>query len=298
MPKSPKNVTRLTAECLYCLANKYMRKHPHDASETDKLRYRQAVCRVLADATADKSAPELVAHFTAAAKEIFGTAEDLTDAKRYFNDLMLARLPSLADTVEQADDPLRLALAYSMLGNYIDFGTVEKIDEDKLSAMPDEAKELAFDEEEFARLKEDLAHARRLVFLADNCGEIVLDMLLIKEILRQFPHIEAEAIVRGAPVLNDATMEDARQISLDTLIPVSHNGSAIAGTCLSDICPEAAQKLDRADVIIAKGQANFETLRLCGLNVYYVFMCKCKMFADRFDVPLYTGMLLNDRRTR
>lgn len=298
MPKSPTNVTRLTAECLYCLANKYMRKHPADASEEDKVRYRLEVCHILSEATTDKSAPEIVAHFTAAAKRIFGTVEDLTEAKRYFNGLMLTRLPALTDSLGDAEDPLRLALAYSMLGNYIDFGTVENIDEDKLSAMLDGARTLAFDDAEFAHLKEDLAHARRLVFLTDNCGEIVLDMLLIREIMKEFPHIKAEAIVRGAPVLNDATLDDAKQISLDALLPVSDNGSAIAGTCLTDVSEKTLEKLDRADIIIAKGQANFETLRLCGLNVYYVFMCKCKMFADRFGVPLYTGMLLNDRRTK
>lgn len=296
MPKKPENVTRLTAECLYCLAKKYMLKHPDDASEADKLRYRQTVCRLLSEATPDMSAPEIVAHFTAAAKEIFGTVEDLSEAKRYFNQLMLAREDALTASVKSANDPLRLALSYSMLGNYIDFGTVENVNEDKLSDMLDGARTLLFDEHEFARLKDDLAQAQRLVFLTDNCGEIVADKILIAEILQQFPHLSAHAIVRGAPVLNDATMDDARQVGLDKLLPVSHNGSAIAGTCLTDISEEAMDILDSADIIIAKGQANFETLRACGMNVYYVFMCKCKMFADRFGVSLYSGMLLNDRR--
>ncbi len=287
---------RLTAECVACLAKKYLYKHPEDAREEDLLRYRQFVCRTLAEATTDQSAPELVARFTAAAREIFGYVEDLSEAKRYFNDLMLSRKESIAEEIRAADDPLHLALACSMLGNYIDFGTVEKIDEEKLANIPHDARKLSFSEDEFAHLKEDLAHAKRLVFLTDNCGEIVLDTLLIGEILRQFPKIKAEAIVRGAPVLNDATMDDAVQISLPSLLPVSDNGSAIAGTCLSDVSAETLERLRQADVILAKGQANFETLRSSGMNVYYIFMCKCKMFADRFDVPLFTGMLLNDRR--
>ena len=105
-----------------------------------------------------------------------------------------------------------------------------------------------------------------------------------------------EAIVRGAPVHNDATLEDARQVGLDRLVPVYHNGTDIAGTCLHRIAAEVKEKLEGADVILAKGQGNFETLRYCRKNVYYVFMCKCEMFARRFDVPLYSGMLVNDRR--
>ncbi len=292
-----KPVTRLTSLCISCLAEKYLHKHPADASEADIIRYRQAVCRTLAESTMDKSAPELVAKFTAAAKEIFGTVEDVSEAKRYFNDLMSARAKTLANAVHEAEDPLRLALSYSMLGNYIDFGTVAKIDEKKLSAMLDGARNLVYSDAEFARLKDDLARAKRLVFLTDNCGEIVLDKILIAEILRQFPHIQAEAIVRGAPVLNDATTDDAAQVGLGDLLPVSDNGSAIAGTCLTDVSEVTVEKLSAADVILAKGQANFETLRGCGMNVYYIFMCKCKLFSDRFGVPMYSGMLLNDLRS-
>ncbi|MBQ8747116.1 MAG: DUF89 family protein [Clostridia bacterium] len=295
MTPKTKPVTRLTSLCIACLAEKYLYKHPADASEEDIIRYRQAVCRTLAEATMDKSAPELVAQFTKAAKEIFGTVEDVSDAKRYFNDLMLARADALTASLNAADDPLRLALSYSMLGNYIDFGTVANIDEDKLSAMLDGAKNLTYSDREFARLKEDLARAKRLVFLTDNCGEIVLDKILITEILRAFPNIRAEAIVRGAPVLNDATIDDALQVRLPDLLPVSDNGSAIAGTCLTDISEATLEKLSQADIILAKGQANFETLRACGMNVYYIFMCKCKLFAVRFGVPMYSGMLLNDR---
>ena len=102
--------------------------------------------------------------------------------------------------------------------------------------------------------------------------------------------------MRGLPVLNDATMEDAKQVKLSDIASVSDNGTAIAGTCLERISFEARQKIDEADLILAKGQGNFETLRYCKRNVYYAFMCKCKMFADKFGVPQYTGMFINDLR--
>ena len=97
-------------------------------------------------------------------------------------------------------------------------------------------------------------------------------------------------------MLNDAPVDDAQQIDLDKILPVTGNGTHVAGTCLSKIPEHIKEKLDGADIIIAKGQANFETLRYCGKNIYYIFMCKCQMFAERFGVPKFSGMLLNDLR--
>ena len=93
---------------------------------------------------------------------------------------------------------------------------------------------------------------------------------------------------------NDATREDAAAVSIP--FPVIDNGNRIPGTQIDQLSPEAKQALEEADVIIAKGQGNFETLYFCGLNVYYLFMCKCDLFANRFQVPRFTGMLLNDRK--
>lgn len=119
---------------------------------------------------------------------------------------------------------------------------------------------------------------------------------MIETVLTEYPHLCAEVIVRRIPVLNDATKDDAAQVGIDKILPVINNGTGIAGTCLELISEEALSKINKADVIIAKGQGNFETMRYCVKNVYYIFMCKCQMFADRFNVPLYSGMLVTDLR--
>ncbi len=118
--------------------------------------------------------------------------------------------------------------------------------------------------------REELSDARSLVYLTDNCGEIVLDKIAVKMLQKLYPHLSITVIVRGEPVVNDATMEDAAMCGLTELVPVIGNGSRVGGTWLPDISEEARQLLDRADVIIAKGQGNFETLNGCGLNIYYL----------------------------
>jgi uncharacterized protein with ATP-grasp and redox domains len=99
--------------------------------------------------------------------------------------------------------------------------------------------------------------------------------------------------VRGAPALNDATREDAAAVGVP--FPVIDNGNAIAGTQLDLLGQQAREALEQADVILAKGMANVETMLGCGYNVYYAFLVKCKMFADRFQKPLMTPMLVGER---
>ncbi|MBQ8683600.1 MAG: DUF89 family protein [Clostridia bacterium] len=287
---------RLNPTCVTCLLQKYLRMVPDEADDWHRLTYMQRVMGILAATPPTCSAPEVVEQFTVLREELFGIKEDLSAEKAYFNALILAQEPLLRERIRRSADPLTLALRYAMLGNYIDFAAMDKVDEQYLNTLLEGADTLPFDDRELATLRTELGSARRLVYLTDNCGEIGLDKLFIEELLRTFPALQAEAIVRGAPVHNDATLEDARQVGLDRLIPVSHNGTGIAGTCLSRISLQAREKVDAADVIIAKGQGNFETLRHCGKNVYYLFMCKCEMFAQRFQVPLYNGMLVNDRR--
>ncbi len=142
-----------------------------------------------------------------------------------------------------------------------------------------------------------MINAKKLVYLTDNCGEIVMDKLLLRRIHAINPAREMTVVTRGAPVLNDATMEDALNCGLDEHARVTHNGSGIAGTCLERISKEAREVIDAADVIIAKGQANFETLRRCGKNVYYIFLCKCELYARRFGVPRLQGMLIRDAQS-
>ena len=96
-------------------------------------------------------------------------------------------------------------------------------------------------------------------------------------------------------MLNDVTMEDAVQVGLTQHFNVIGNGNSTAGTVMEELSDEAKEILLSADVILSKGQANFETLRGCGLNVYYIFLCKCEMFAKIFGVPRLSGILINDK---
>lgn len=286
---------KLHPECIKCLLDKHLYKHP-DTPEKDRVAYMQAVLTVLAGAEPFESAPEVVAKIEAVERKFFGTATDFDSIKRHFNSLMMKLEQKIEERIKVSENPLETALEYSVLGNYIDFGALDSVREEALSEMLSDTSTAKLGKGEYESLVRDLEDGKRLVFLTDNCGEILLDKLFLREISERYPRLEITVIVRGESVLNDATIEDAREVGLTEDFAVLGNGSNIAGTVLSKISDDAGRAIDSADVIIAKGQGNFETLCGCGKNVYYLFLCKCEMFANRFGVPRFTGMLLNDKR--
>ena len=128
-----------------------------------------------------------------------------------------------------------------------------------------------------------MENARTLVYLTDNCGEIVLDKLFIKQIKETFPGLNITAMVRGGDVINDATLVDAKEVGLTEIVPCMGNGNAAPGTIVGRLSEEARETLFHADVIISKGQGNFESLYGEKLNPYYLFLCKCELFVYRFQ---------------
>ena len=138
-----------------------------------------------------------------------------------------------------------------------------------------------------------MASGTRLLYLTDNAGEIGFDRIFAQEIARAYPQLEITFCVRGGITLNDATREDAAAVGIP--FPVIDNGNRIPGTQLDQLGSEAAEAIRQADVIIAKGMANVETMYGCGLPVYYAFLVKCQRFCQLFDKPMLTPMLVRER---
>lgn len=275
--------------CLACLVSKQL-SLPESAGETVGLQYLRSMLRLAADAPDELTAPELNSMLDKLRIDTFGEAEDYTERKSRFNRLMLSLEPELADAVAAAPDSLRRAVGFAVAANYIDFHAVESVDESALRSLL--YGDVNIDGGAYDYLCRELARAKQLVYLTDNCGEIVADKLLLAEIRALHPQLAVTIIVRGGDAAGDATLPDALEVGLDKLAPVISNGTRVAGTPLRIISAEARAALENADLIISKGQGNFETLCGSGLNIVYLFLCKCNMFAARFNVPRCTGMVL------
>lgn len=287
---------RIDPQCVDCILEKFIGKAPKDVSTEMKMAYKLGVLKIIAAEGESLTAPEIVASITDFKAKMFGEIDDFYEVKTRFNALMLQKESAMEKAIEASADRFKTALKTAMLGNYIDFGAMNSVSEEKLDELLQSVEDIELDEAEYQNLCQELKTAKSMVLCTDNCGEIVADKLLVKQIKKQFPNVGVTVIVRGSAVLNDATLEDAKQVGLCDVARVIGNGTGIAGTVIERLGDEARVVFDSADVIIAKGQGNFETLGHCSRNVYYLFLCKCHHFAEMFNKPRFTGMFFNDLR--
>ena len=229
-------------------------------------------------------------------RKVYGVSDDRYKAEKEFsNRFVMERLAQLRARVEAAADPVYAGLQAAILGNYIDFSALYgEVSFEKLETMLAQAETMELDRAVYDSLSSQLDAAKNLLYLTDNAGEIGFDRICAEQIAKRYPHVQITFCVRGGPILNDATREDATAVGIP--FPVIDNGNRVAGTQLDILGEEARQALERADVIIAKGQANAETLLDSGYNIFFAFLIKCIRFEERFGKPKLTPMLVQEKR--
>ena len=281
--------------CKECLLRSEERKVEQEQNWEKKQLFLDQVRAALRDEDLELSPPEYLAEFTELYERHFGAQTAVDPLKRHFNELMLKKEPEIRKRIEASEDPVATAIQAAQAGNYIDYIALGEIDGDQLEQLLFQNREKGLKPEVYDSFKADLSSAKNLVYITDNCGEIVVDKVLIQELKKFYPQVDVTVIVRGAGVANDASMEDAVQVGLSDEARVIGNGTRIAGTSLNRISREAKEIIGRADVIIAKGQGNYETLSGCGLNVYYLFLCKCDYFVKRFEGGYLQHMFIKEK---
>lgn len=203
------------------------------------------------------------------------------DVKIRMNQMAASLVPAMRARIEAHPDPREAAVRVAIGGNLLDVGAKTQIAAEDLPAHLETiwTQPLRGDLAAFFRAME---RARRILYLADNAGEIFFDRLLIERL----PAEIITVAVRGSPVLNDATIEDAEAAGLPELVPVLDNGSDAPGTILEDCSEEFRGGFDRADLVIAKGQGNYETLSDVKKNMFFLFTVKCPLVAARVGEPV------------
>ena len=207
-------------------------------------------------------------------RNLTGNDDPYRVVKQRFNRIALALYPRMRKQVEQSDDPFGTAVRLAVAGNTIDFGIYSQFDEAGIEDAIDHALSASLRGDSQA-LQVAVDGAEEVLYLADNAGEIVFDCLLIE----QMPLEKTTVGVRGMPVLNDATMEDAEAAGLTGLVRVIPNGSDAPGTLLEDCSDEFRRLFDRADLIVSKGQGNYETLSDADKDIFFVLKAKCPVIA-------------------
>lgn len=240
----------------------------------------------------NQSPPAIAQRIQRRLREITGVSDPYREAKDWQNHIALELIPKFRAEVKSAQNPLLMAARLAIAGNVIDMGSNGNLTEaDVRQSLSKALTEPFFGEEE--RFAQAIVQAKSILYLADNAGEIAFDRLLVEQIIEQIPPERVTLVVRGAPVLNDATLIDVQTVGIDRIVAAIDNGSDAPGTILKDCSEDFRRRFAEADLIIAKGQGNFETLSNNPSNIFFLFKVKCVVIANLVNQPIGMQMLIH-----
>ena len=208
-------------------------------------------------------------------REETGSADPYASLKQKSTLTALNLSGRVEQRIEDAPDPFEAAVRFAIAGNVMDYALATSWDAEKIDTCIAEALSKPLDEDALRILEESAMRARNLLYVGDNAGETVFDRILIQHL----PENVVTYAVKGSPVINDATREDAEQAGIGRVARIVDNGFDAPGTILDLCSPEFHDLFDAADVVIAKGQGNLESLSQCDRDVFFLAQVKCPVIA-------------------
>ena len=281
-------------DCVVCLVRQCL-----DASRmlTDKIEIQEKILRqVLLEISSmsfEQSPPYMALKVHRLIREIAGDGDPYKEAKELFNRVALELYPELKEKIKGSPDPLETAVRLAIAGNIIDFAVSGNLDRNEVEKTIINSLQQPLAINKLPQLREAAREATSILYLGDNAGEVVFDRLLIEELQ---PAAKITFAVKGHPVINDATMEDAVATGLTQVVKVVSNGSDAPGTILELCSPEFQRWFKNTDLIIAKGQANYETLSEAAEKVYFLLMAKCPVIARDIGCKVGDMVVLHKNR--
>jgi len=243
----------------------------------------------------DLSSPEVIEQVMEKMIGAFHTPDPFRAIKLEQNRIGQSLYPALKKLVQEADDPLQAAVKMAIMGNAIDLMVSDRTVEVEKTLV--EGLRQPWPEKPFAAFREKLEQTRSLVYLGDNCGEIVFDKLLL-ETIREIYHPQVVFVVRSVPALNDATRREAEMVGLDQVAALMPNGleAPVPGTILSRCSEELRQLIREADLVISKGGGNFDTLegeKGLEADISFMLLSKCIPYCHYFQTGMFQPILAN-----
>ena len=268
---------RTKLECMVCFMQQALSTARLSSSDPELQRLVvNATGDLLASLDLSLSPPENAVAVYKQVAELTGVVDPFQQLKRESNSFALRLRDQVRARIGNAGNPLYMAVRYAIAGNIIDYGVQHEFDAlDILSKCME--KDLCIDDFELFNRAVNNSEGLNILYLADNCGEIVFDGLLVEQ-LQQYGHT-VTLVVRGDQILNDATMETAVDAGIDAICKVIPNGTSCPGTPLGACSDELQEAFVCADLIISKGQGNFETLSEVDGPVYFLLSVKCTVVA-------------------
>ncbi len=282
---------KIQPECVPCLLKRIIFE-AEQSTKDKKLRVKtvQKACKLLADLyDPNVCSASIATKVHKIAYETLGDNDPYKDLKKASNKIAHSLIPRVEDLIKYSDDPLRIAMLCSIIGNLMDFGISGASDNPEcLGEIFEETfvEDLKHDDTE--DIKEILAKSKRVVLFTDNCGEIVFDRVLCKELKNFNSDIFLTVCVKGEPIISDATMDDAEELEFDEVCDeILTTGVFAIGLDFEKLPSTLKKTLEQADLIICKGMANYEAFSETNYRpVAYLLRTKCTAIANSMELPL------------
>ena len=267
---------RIYLDCIGCFVRQAL-DAARLATEDEQIHEKvvRKVLRLAAELDMSQSPPAIGQQIHRLIRNLVSSDDPYRKIKRRFNNLALKLYSELRKQIVSSSDRLETAIRLAIAGNIIDFGVNSSVNESDLHKAISESLTADFDNVQLKSFRDAIGQAEEIFYLADNAGEIVFDRLLIE----QLPVEKVTVVVKGRPVINDATMEDANVAGLTRIVEVIDNGSDAPGTILESCSEEFRRRFAEADLIIAKGQGNYETLSDVEKDMFFILKAKCPVIA-------------------
>jgi len=276
-------------ECLPCLVRQAVESviiSSHDSLLQKKIMRR--CFAFMSETDLERTPPEIARGVAQIVRGMTGVEDPYKAIKSAHTNMALKMVPEMESIISQSDNPFLSALKLAISGNIIDLGARERVSDADITSILDEAMSMPLRGADPGQFKLEIEKADSILYLADNAGETVFDWKFIE----QFPPGKITVAVRGAPAINDATLEDARNAGLDRVATLIENGSGIPATVLSDCSPEFRHIFESVDLVISKGQGNYESLSSSDYNIYFLFRVKCDLVAHHSGFPVGSLVVL------
>ncbi len=276
-------------ECLPCLLRQTVEAMGLvDLDPEDREKIIREVLVKMSEMELDKTPPHLAHFIHGLIKELSDVGDPYKEIKQEFNTLALTMAPEMRRGIIHGADPFANAIKIAIAGNIIDFGPKSDLTHQEVRDTVQDCLGQPLEPNKAPELEEAIRESDKILYLGDNAGEIVFDQLL----LEQMPLKKITYAVKGAPIINDATMDDAVETGLTKMVKVIHNGSDAPGTILEICSQEFLAEYRDADLIIAKGQANYETLsQVRDKKIFFLLKVKCPVIAQDIGCPLASLVL-------
>lgn len=274
---------KMNERCLPCLINQVVKIAQITKIKDSESLYK-SVFLWMSNMDFELTNPEIIGATFAIIKEYIGNDDPYLELRNDYNQLFLNMEKDFENQIKMSSQPFLKAIKYAILGNVIDFHAMYHRTNEDVLMLFESVEQMFLEIDHTQELLSDLKNAKTLMYLGDNCGEICLDKILIKYIKQLNPHLDIYFVTRGHPVVNDSIESDAYKVGIHDYAKIINNGDDSLGTILRRTSPSFLKCYEDVDVVISKGQANYESLSEEKKNIYFLLMVKCEVISEYIGV--------------